>query len=137
MANTPTRWRNLAPGDLSIELPKVHSEPVEPTVRAAVDAAKAWAETSLQDRIAMLKAVQAEVERQKLQLAEGIALETGKPLKEAMGEVGAVVAKFDLTIEDAQRYLADESPANLHPAIVRRRPRGPAAVVGPFNFPIH
>src|SRR5690606_35553103 len=33
--------------------------------------------------------------------------------------------------------LADESPANLHPANVRRRPRGVTAVVGPFNFPIH
>lgn len=88
-------------------------------------------------RVALLKTAQVDIERHKHQLAEGIALETGKPLKEATGEVGAVVAKFDLTIEDAQRYLTDESPTNLHPATVRRRARGPAAVVGPFNFPIH
>ncbi len=70
-------------------------------------------------------------------MAHGIALETGKPIKEATGEVAAVVAKFDLTIADAQQWLKDETPDNAHPAIVRRRARGPAVVVGPFNFPLH
>ena len=48
------------------------------------------------------------------------------------------MAKIDLTVADAERWLAEEG--NLggpHPALVRRRSRGPAAVVGPFNFPLH
>jgi acyl-CoA reductase-like NAD-dependent aldehyde dehydrogenase len=74
----------------------------------------------------------------KERLAHGVALETGKPITEALGEVGAVIAKIDLTIADAERYLAEETVADgPHPALVRRRPRGPAAVIGPFNFPLH
>lgn len=91
----------------------------------------------MSDRVDLLRKAQSKIERDKRALAEGIALETGKPLREAVGEVGAVIAKFDLTIADAQRYLSDETPENLHPSIVRRRARGPAVVIGPFNFPIH
>ncbi|HEV7302331.1 MAG TPA: aldehyde dehydrogenase family protein [Tepidisphaeraceae bacterium] len=137
MGNTVTSWRNRSPGDLSIELPEVHSDPTEPAIEAAVNASRGWAATPLGDRVAMFKQAQAAIEQDKQHLADGIALETGKPLREATGEIGAVIAKFDLTIDDAQRLLADDSPQNLHPAIVRRRPRGPAVVVGPFNFPIH
>ena len=71
-------------------------------------------------------------------LARLIALEVGKPLREARAELGAVIAKFDLTFADADRFLADQQIADgPHPALVRRRARGPAAVVAPFNFPVH
>ena len=85
-----------------------------------------------------MKAVQQELTAAKERLARGIAIETGKPINEAFGEVGAVIAKIDLTIEDAKRYLAEEnSPGGPHAASVRRRARGPAAVISPFNFPLH
>jgi acyl-CoA reductase-like NAD-dependent aldehyde dehydrogenase len=137
MRSETTSWRNRSPGDLSIELPEVRADPVIPAVERAQGAFRAWSTTKLPERIALLKRAQAAMEADKQKLAEGIALETGKPLKEAVGEVGAVVAKFDLTIGDAEKFLVDERPENLHPAIVRRRARGPAGVVGPFNFPLH
>ena len=85
-----------------------------------------------------MKAAQQELSSAKDRLAQGIAIETGKPITEALGEVGAVVAKIDLTIEDARRYLAEENQVGgPHAAIVRRRARGPAAVIAPFNFPLH
>ena len=72
------------------------------------------------------------------ELARGIALETGKPLTEALGEVGAVIAKIDLTIGDAERHLAERTESSgPHPAFVRQSARGPAVVIGPFNFPLH
>ena len=85
-----------------------------------------------------MKAVQQELAAAKDRLARGIAIETGKPLNEAIGEVGAVIAKIDLTIEDAKRWLAEDSNfGGPHAASVRRRSRGPAAVIAPFNFPLH
>jgi len=130
-------WRNRSPGDLSIELPEVRATPVAPVVEGASAAFRGWARTPLAERGALLRRCQAAIEAEKQSLAEGIALETGKPLREAVGEVGAVVAKFELTIADAERFLAEQRPQNAHPAVVRHRPRGVAAVVGPFNFPIH
>ena len=134
MAGEPRR----SPGDLSLILPDVAPGDVAAAVDAAVSAAGAWARTPLPERIARLRDAQQALAGAKEELARGIAVETGKPITEALGEVGAVVAKIDLTIADAERWLADEgSLGGPHPALVRRRSRGPAAVVGPFNFPLH
>ena len=134
MASEPRR----SPGDLSVVLPDLAPTDVAAAVDAAVAAAGGWARTPLPERIARLRVAQEALAAAKEELARGIALETGKPITEALGEVGAVVAKIDLTSADAERWLAEET--NLggpHPALVRRRSRGPAAVVGPFNFPLH
>jgi acyl-CoA reductase-like NAD-dependent aldehyde dehydrogenase len=138
MRDSLTSWRNRSPGDLSIELDEVRSTPVDPAVEAARRAFRAWSRTTLEKRVDLLRAARGRIDAAKDELARGIAIETGKPLREAVGEMGAVVAKFDLTIADAERYLADEPESRgPHPATVRRRARGPAAVIGPFNFPIH
>ena len=134
MAAEPRR----SPGDLAIVLPEVAPGDVAAAVETAATAASAWARTPLPERIGRLRNAQQALAGAKEELARGIAIETGKPLTEALGEVGAVIAKIDLTIADAERWLADEE--NLggpHPALIRRRSRGPAAVIGPFNFPLH
>lgn len=133
-----TRWQNRSPGDLSVTLPVVEATPVAPALAAAASAAGAWGQTPLTERADRLRACRAGIEAARDDLARGIALETGKPIRECVGELGAVIAKFDLTIADADRYLRDESPGDApHPSIIRRMPRGPAVVIGPFNFPIH
>jgi acyl-CoA reductase-like NAD-dependent aldehyde dehydrogenase len=134
----PETWQNRSPGDLSIELPKITAGDPADAVSAAVEAAPGWARVPIGQRIESLKVAQLGLTGGKDRLARGIALETGKPLTEALGEVGAVIAKIDITIADAAKYLAEESVADgPHPALVRRRARGPAAVIGPFNFPLH
>lgn len=138
MPASPLSWRNRSPGDLSIELNEVCADDVNSAVEAACQASPAWRRAPLVEKIARMKAVQQEIAAAKERLAHGITIETGKPLNESLGEVSAVIAKIDLTIEDAKRYLAEESHlGGPHAASVRRRPRGPAAVIAPFNFPLH
>lgn len=137
MPASPHVWRNRSPGDLSIELDEVRAGDLNAAIEAAVNAAAAWRRAPLVEKIARMKAVQQDIAAAKDRLARGIAIETGKPLTEALGEVGAVIAKIDLTIEDAKRWLAEENCTGPHAAIVRRRARGPAAVIAPFNFPLH
>ena len=132
------RWQNLSPGDLSVVLPEVVAGDVAAAISAAVAAAANWARAPLAERIERMRAAQRALDDAKDELRHGIALETGKPLTEAQGEVGAVIAKIDLTIADAEEHLADRT--NLggpHPALVRQHARGPAVVIGPFNFPLH
>lgn len=132
------RWRNRSPGDLSIELDEVEATPVEPAIAAAEKAAHSWARTPLAERVECLRRAQAAVVDKKEELARGIALETGKPITEARGELGAVVAKFDFTIEDAEQHLARRDvTGGPHPAFVRQGARGLAVVIAPFNFPLH
>ena len=132
------RWQNLSPGDLSIALPAVESGDVAVAVEAAAAAAPGWVRVPLAARIEHLRQAQQAIAAGKERLARGIALETGKPITEALGEVGAVIAKIDLTIADAEIHFAGQTNfGGPHPALVRRRARGPAAVIGPFNFPLH
>jgi NAD-dependent aldehyde dehydrogenases len=131
-------WRNPSPGDLDDTLPEVFESDVEAAVSSASRAAMEWSRTPLDVRIAALRECQTAIRAESENLALLIARETGKPLTEARGELGAVVAKFDLTIADAKAFIADHPVTDgPHPALVRHKPRGPAAVIAPFNFPIH
>lgn len=126
------------PSDLSLEIPEFPASPVEPALQQAASAARLWARTSLDERCERLKSAQATLALAKDELARGIAFETGKPLAEAIGEVGAVIAKIDLTIADARSHFEPKLVADgPHPAQVRRLSMGPAVVISPFNFPLH
>ncbi len=134
----PANWQNRSPGDLSHVLPAVHTTDVETSIARARAAAPAWAATPLNARAAALRAAQDAIRAKAEPLAFRISEETGKPLNEARGELGAVIAKFDLTIADAEQFITDRPVTDgPHPALVRQRPHGPAAVIAPFNFPIH
>jgi acyl-CoA reductase-like NAD-dependent aldehyde dehydrogenase len=134
----PTVWRVRSPGDLSDELPEIAQGDVEKAVAASQRAFPGWRALSLAERTVILKDAQERIKARQEDLAQLIAREVGKPLREARLELGAVIAKFDLTFADAQRFVEDEPVTDgLHPALIRRRPRGLAAVIAPFNFPIH
>lgn len=134
----PTVWRNLSPGDLSVELPEVSAGDVSAAVILAQKAFPGWRALSLDERKTVLREARAQIQSRQEELAHLISLEMGKPLREARLELGAVVAKFDLTFADGDRYAADQAVTDgPHPAMIRHRARGPAAVVAPYNFPIH
>lgn len=134
----PSEWANICPGDTDRTLPKIAKGDPIAVVAAAEKSRKEWGALALEERIQHLLAAKSALEENQQELAAWITLETGKPSKEATGEMSAVIAKFDLSIEDAREFLPDKPvKAGPHPAMVRRRPLGVAAVVAPFNFPIH
>ena len=138
MISGPKVWRRRSPGDLSVEMPEVSEGDVTAAVQRSKRAFSGWQRLGLEERKDALAQCRERLKAKQEELARWIALEVGKPLREARLELGAVIAKFDLTFSDADRILADQSVSDgPHQAVVRRRPRGPAAVVAPFNFPIH
>jgi acyl-CoA reductase-like NAD-dependent aldehyde dehydrogenase len=138
MSSEPRRWRHRSPGDLSQELPEILATPTEPVIARAAEVAPSWGHTLLDERIAWLNAARGALTDHKDELAQAITIETGKPITEARGEMAAVLAKFDFTIDDARDQMEwKEIGGGLHPAWTRNIARGPSAVVAPFNFPIH
>lgn len=134
----PVKWKNLSPGDLSDELPEVATGDGTATVARAKSAYTDWRALSLDERKVALRVCRDRLGAKQEDLARLIAREMGKPLREARLELGAVLAKFDLSFADADRFVAEQPVEDgPHPAAVRRRPRGVAAVIAPFNFPIH
>jgi NAD-dependent aldehyde dehydrogenases len=136
--STPQTWKNRNPGDLSDEFPEIAAGDANSAVARARAAFPAWRALTLDERKAALRACRDRLAARQEDLARLISREMGKPLRESRLELGAVLAKFDLTFADADRYVAEQPVGDgPHPALVRRRPRGVAAVVAPFNFPIH
>ncbi len=107
--NEPVVWTNRSPGDLTVSLPEAQAGNVEESVSRSVKAFPEWKRASLDDRITALKGAQEAVKARQEELAVLIATEMGKPLREARLELGAVIAKFDLTFDDARRYIGEEA----------------------------
>ena len=111
-------------------------------VAAAVDRARAafdgWAERSRQDRIDAVKRYQAALKARAPAIAETISRETGKALWETTTEVGAMQGKVDISIRAYDDRTGErEATTGFGRAVLRHRPHGVAAVLGPFNFPGH
>ena len=112
-------------------------------VDAAVSRARAawtgWAAQPLAERIACLRCFAEIVQGDADDFARLIARETGKPLWESRTEVAAVAAKVEISVRAHEertgtRTLDGAAPAN---AMLRHRPHGVLAVLGPYNFPAH
>ncbi len=111
---------------------------VAAAVARARGAAPDWAATPLASRIAIARAFKAEVEAAAEAFARAIATETGKPLWEARTEVASVAAKVEISIT-AQAERAGEKVGEAAGVrqMLRHKPHGVLAVLGPYNFPAH
>ena len=135
-----TSFKSIDPatGDTVWEGPA--ASPAE--VQAATDRARAafpdWADRPRQDRIDAVKRYQAVLKERAPRMAEAISRETGKALWETTAELGAMAGKVDISIraydERTGERIADTA---FGQAVLRHRPHGVAAVLGPFNFPGH
>ncbi len=97
-----------------------------------------WARTALAERIAIVRAFKAAVEADADQFARLIARETGKPLWETRTEVASVAAKVEISIAaQAERAGEKSGEAGGVRQLLRHKPHGVLAVLGPYNFPAH
>ncbi len=97
-----------------------------------------WAMAPLAERIAVVQAFKAVVEARAEDFARLIATETGKPLWESRTEVASVAAKVGISIT-AQAERAGERAGEAAGVrqLLRHKPHGVLAVLGPYNFPAH
>ena len=107
-------------------------------VQAARAAFEAWAETPLEQRIAICARFRDLLKEQGEDLAHIIAQEVGKPLWEARTEVTTMANKVDISVQ-AYAARTGEAAAKVADgnAVLRHRPHGVFGVFGPYNFPGH
>lgn len=113
---------------------------VDAIINSAVDGFKFWRKRTVDERINLIRQYQEIALSKKDDIAQAIALETGKPLWEAYTEASAVVAKVDVTIRESLPRINDVHIDNVMPNTnghVYHKPIGPCLVIGPFNFPCH
>ena len=106
--------------------------------KAARAAFGAWAQTPLDERIALCNRFRDLLKEHGEALAQLISIEVGKPLWEARTEVTTMANKIDISVQ-AYRARTGESLTRVADgdAVLRHRPHGVFAVFGPYNFPGH
>ena len=118
-------------------------EQYEEAVEAAVAAFETTRTLPAYERGRILREVSAGIKARREELGRLIALEAGKPIRDALVEVDRAVLTFRLGAEEAERMTGELIPLDLMASskdrvgITRRFPIGPIAGISPFNFPLN
>ena len=134
--------KDVSPADLSdvIMTTSFSHSHIDLACEAAKAAYLPWARLSLDERKHYLLKLREQFEAHKEQMGKIIARDTGKPLWESLQEAGNLSNKIDITLNHSVKLIHDEHLPNALPGVegvIRFKPRGAMAVLGPFNFPAH
>jgi acyl-CoA reductase-like NAD-dependent aldehyde dehydrogenase len=94
-------------------------------------------------RQAVLYGLMRQIEERREEFACALAIEVGKPIRDARGEVTRLVDTLRIAGEEAVRIGGEWLPLDISPraegyqALIRRFPIGPCGFITPFNFPLN
>ena len=128
---------NPARGDVIAEVADLSRAQVAGAIAQAQDAQKEWAKWTGKERaIAMRKWFDLMIENQQ-DLGIILTAEMGKPLAEAVGEIGYGASFIEFFGEEAKRIYGETIPGHQRDKriTVIKQPIGVAASITPWNFP--
>ncbi len=123
-------------------VPNSTVEDVDKVAKIAHQAQKVWENMSIYERGEILKRFVTLVERDKDTLARLLSDETGKPITEAIAEVGNTKMFVEAYVERAKHLYGITIPTGTEPGqentiqYTVRQPLGVVACIIPFNFPL-
>ncbi|HEY2915851.1 MAG TPA: aldehyde dehydrogenase family protein [Candidatus Limnocylindrales bacterium] len=118
-------------------------EQYEQAVEAAVTAFEETRRLPAYERSRALREISAGIKDRREELGRIMAMEAGKPIRDALLEVDRAVFTTRVAAEEAERIGGEVMPLDLAPSsrdrvgITRRFPIGPIAGISPFNFPLN
>jgi succinylglutamic semialdehyde dehydrogenase len=111
---------------------------VQAACAAAQAAFESWADTPVEERIAIVTRFRDLLKENNEELARTIASEVGKPMWEARTEATTMANKVDISIKAYSERTGTVSQKIADgDAVLRHRPHGVFGVFGPYNFPGH
>jgi len=129
---------NPATGEVVDSVPRGGRE----DVRMAVDAAEArlskWFAVAPLDRSRLLSKIAQSVAAKSNELARTLTMEQGKPLNEALGEIGGFVSCIEYYASLAASSRASQLPflSGEGYSMILKRPIGVVGAIVPWNFPV-
>lgn len=142
-ANTDLAVTNKYTGELATRVALADATVIDQAIAAAVRAADACRRMPSHARAAVLNHVVARLTERQEELARTLAIEAGKPIRDARAEVTRGIDTFRLGAEEATRIYGEYVPLDISPrtqgyeAIWKRVPIGVCSFISPFNFPIN
>ena len=128
-------------GEVIDTVPNATEKDVDTAVKAANNAFPAWAEVSVVKKVEILKKFLNLVDENKKDLANTLCKETGKPITQALAEIGNIRIGFEGFMEKAKHLYSDVIPFGQETGndktlqFTLREPVGVIAAIIPFNFP--
>jgi len=122
-------------------VPNATEKDVDTAVKAANKALKNWAGVPVTKKVEILKKFLALVDKNKSNLAMTLCKETGKPITQAIAEIGNIKIGFESFMEKAKHLYSDVIPFGQEAGndktlqFTLREPVGVIAAIIPFNFP--
>ncbi len=122
-------------------VPNATEKDVDTAVKAANKALKSWASVPVTKKVEILKKFLALVDKNKSNLAMTLCKETGKPITQAIAEIGNIKIGFESFMEKAKHLYSDVIPFGQEAGndktlqFTLREPVGVIAAIIPFNFP--
>ncbi len=116
---------------------------IKQAIKKAVNCFEITRNMPAYERSEILFSIAKDIQNNAESLAETLALECGKNITFARGEVQRAIQTFTLAAEEAKRidgefFGLDSVPKGAHAhALVKRFPIGPILGITPFNFPIN
>lgn len=135
-------FKDISPADLSdilMSVPFKHDH-IDEACTIAKKSFKSWAHLGFEKRKEYLLRLKELFVAHEAEMAKAISRDTGKPLWDATTEAKALASKIDITVNFSSKLVQEERIENALPSVdgvIRFKPRGAMAVIGPFNFPAH
>lgn len=132
---------NPATGEVIDTVPCATAEDLDTAIANAVVGQKEWAAIPFHKRMEILEKFVSLAEQNEEKIARTMAIEGGKPLGQALGEVGRVKDAFRLYMAEARMMYGKSIPMNSEPrglgdvCFTIFEPLGVIAAICAFNFP--
>lgn len=128
---------NPANGQVLAHVPEAGTDETRQAIDAAQSALPAWRALTAAERARYLRRWYELMLEHKADLARIMTLEQGKPLAEAIGEIGYAASFIEWFAEEGKRAYGEVIPAPAPNAryVVVKQPVGVCAAITPWNFP--
>lgn len=128
---------NPSTGAVIGSVPDMQTADVEVAIQSAFKAFQTWKRTTAKERSDALKRAFKMMIEAKEDLAKLITMENGKPLAEAVGEIGYGASFCEWYAEEARRVQGTvvASPFPTKKILTLKQPVGVCGMITPWNFP--
>jgi acyl-CoA reductase-like NAD-dependent aldehyde dehydrogenase len=142
-ANTDLAVTNKYTGDVATRVALADASAIKDAIGHAVEAKTACASMPAFARAAVLQHVVTRMAERFDELSGALAIEAGKPIRDARGEVTRGMDTFRLAAEESTRIYGEYASLDIsaraagYESVSKRVPIGVCSFISPFNFPIN
>ena len=142
-ANRDLEVRDKFTGEVATHVALADAAAVERAIDRAARAAEPMRRMAAYERRDVLQHCVRRFEERAEELAQGLCVEAGKPIKDSRGEVTRLVDTFRIAAEESVRQHGEVMTLDIAPrarnysGMWKRVPIGPCGFITPFNFPLN